>query len=148
MKNLKSSPFLLNLLLVCSVGLYCLVETVYRAVLPQVIFPRFDLPVMVALSVLALVVEAYLVRGWAGRNWVITICLGFLTFLVLPLCAGVVEGATALKTGLAGGAAFALTALCYTGILERIRSGGKAPLAPLGSGLALVLAAQILSGLL
>lgn len=148
MKNLKNTPFLLNLLLACVVGLYCLVEAIYRAVLPQVIFPKFDLPVMVALSVLALVIEAYLVKEAPRRNWIVTISLGVLTFLMVPLCAGVADAGTMVKTCLAGGATFAVTALCYTGILERIRSGGKAPLAPLGSGAVLVLAAQALAGLL
>lgn len=144
---MKKNPFLLNLLLACTVGVYCLVVAIYRLAAPQVVIPKLDLPVMVGLSLIALVIEAYL-RKEIKRNWIVTVCLGILTFLLLPLCAGVVDMSGVWKVGLGGGAAFAVAALCYTGITERMRSGGKAVLAPIGNALMLFLAAQALAGLL
>ena len=50
--------------------------------------------------------------------------------------------------GLAGAAVFGIACLLYTAALERIATGPRAPLAPVGTAFMLYLAGQCLSGLL
>lgn len=145
--KLKENPLKLNVLLAAVVGIGCLVLALGSALAPQAIMPRFDLTMMLGLSLAALTIDAY----WGPpcpRSWFWTIALGAATFTVLPWCAGVTGGVTVGVLGLAGGAVFAVSAVLYTAAMERTASGSKAPLAPAGIAFMLFLAGQCLNGLL
>lgn len=144
---MKRNPLKLNVILAAVVGIACLVLALGAALAPQAIMPRFDLVMMLALSLIALTIDAY----WGPdcpRSWFWTVVLGAATFTVLPWCAGVTGGVTVGVLGLSGGAVFAVAAVLYTAAMERNASGPKAPLAPVGAALMLFLAGQCLSGLL
>lgn len=144
---MKQNPLKLNVILAAVAGIACLVLALGSALAPNAIMPRFDLVMMLAVSLIALTIDAY----WGPtrpRDWFWTVALGAATFTVLPWCAGVTGGVTVGVLGLSGGAVFAVAAVLYTAAMERNASGPKAPLAPVGAALMLFLAGQCLSGLL
>lgn len=137
----------LNALLAAAVGVACLWLMVAGALAPMAILPKFDLTMMLGLSLIALTIEAY--WGPAQRYpWPVTVVLGGVTFALLPWCAGVAGGIPVWTLGLCGAAVFGVAALLYSSIRERIATGSAARLAPAGSALMLFLAGQCLIGLL
>lgn len=144
---MKQNPLKLNILLAAVVGIDCLVLALGSALAPQAIMPKFDLPMMLGLSLIALTIDAY----WGpacSRPWFWTAALGAATFTLLPWCAGVTGGVTVGVLGLCGGAVFAVAAVLYAAAMERISTGSRAPLAPVSTALMLFLAGQCLNGLL
>lgn len=144
---MKNNTLKLNVLLAAVVGIACLALAVAGAMAPMAILPKFDLTMMLGLSLIALAVEAY--WGPTPRYpWPVTVVLGGVTFALLPWCAGVAGAVPVWKLGLCGAAVFGVAALLYSSIRERIATGGVAWLAPVGSALMLFLAGQCLIGLL
>lgn len=147
---MKHNPLKRSALLAVVVGAACLALALAGALAPMAIRPKFDLVMVLGLSLVALTLDAYL--GAASRlSWpalLANTALGGLAFGLLPWCAGVAGTAPAWALGLAGAAVFGAASLLYTAALERIATGSKAPLAPAGTALMLFLAGQCLSGLL
>lgn len=146
---MKANPLKQSALLALVVGLSCLILAVAGALAPMAILPKLDLPAMLALSLIALTLDAY----WAPPKlcWpalLANTALGGVSFALLPWCAGTAGGTPVWVLGLAGAAVFGVTALLYTAAMERVATGPKAPLAPVGTALMLFLAGQCLSGLL
>ena len=109
--------------------------------------PELNVAVVTAVCLAALVVERYLAPG-ARRAWVPLILLGGVTLGLLPWCAGLVSAAQALELCLLGGAVFAVTAMLYTSMADRLSSGPVCRAAPVLSAFLLFLAGQCLTGLL
>ena len=144
---MKKNALKLNVLLAAAVGTACLVLMLAGALAPMAIRPRFDLTMMLGLSLTALTVEAY----WGPDPqypWPVTIVLGGVTFALLPWCAGVAGAAPVWTLGLCGGAVFGIATLLYSSIRERIATGSNPRLAPVCSAFLLFLAGQCLIGLL
>lgn len=147
---MKHNPLKRSALLAVVVGAACLALALAGALAPMAIRPKFDLVMILGLSLVALTLDAYL--GASSRlSWpalLANTALGGIAFGLLPWCAGVAGTAPAWALGLAGAAVFGVASLLYTAALERIATGSKAPLAPAGTALMLFLAGQCLSGLL
>lgn len=143
---MKKNALKLNVLLAAAVGVACLVLMLAETLAPMAIMPRFDLTMMLGLSLAALTVEAYWEPG-QRYPWPIATVLGGVTFALLPWCAGVAGAVPVWTLGLCGAAVFGIAALLYSSILERIASGSSPRLAPAGSALLLFLAGQFLIGL-
>lgn len=144
---MKNNALKLNVLLAAVVGAACLVLMLAGALAPMAIPPKFDLTMMLGLSLIALTIEAY----WGPARqypWPVTIVLGGVTFALLPWCAGVAGAVPVWKLGLCGAVIFGVAALLYSSIRERVATGPAARLAPAGSALMLFLAGQCLMGLL
>lgn len=144
---MKRNALKLNVLLAAAVGTACLALMLAGALAPMAILPKFDLTMMLALSLIALTVEAY----WGPvpqYPWPVTVALGGVTFALLPWCAGVAGAVPVWTLGLCGAAVFGIAALLYSSIQERIVTGPNPRLAPVGSALLLFLAGQCLMGLL
>lgn len=144
---MKHNTLKLNILLAAAVGIACLVLALAGTLAPMAILPKFDLTMMLGLSLTALTVEAY----WGPvpqYPWPVTVLLGGVTFALLPWCAGVTGAVPVWTMGLCGTAVFGVAALLYSSIRERIATGTAARLAPVGSALMLFLAGQCLIGLL
>ena len=144
---MKQNPLRLNVILAAVTGVVCLALSLGSVLAPNAIMPRFDLVMMLLVSLIALTIDAYWGAG-LPRSWFWTVALGAATFTLLPWCAGVTGGVTVGMLGLSGGAVFAVSAVLYTAAMERIATGPKAPLAPAGVALMLFLAGQCLSGLI
>ena len=117
----RNRSLLLNVILAAVVGLACLCVLLWRTFAPATVLPELNVPVVTALSLAALVVERYLAPG-ARRAWVPLILLG--------------------------GAVFAVTAMLYTSMADRLSSGPVCRAAPVLSAFLLFLAGQCLTGLL
>lgn len=146
---MKANPLKQSALLAVVVGLFCLVLALAGALAPMAILPKLDLPAMLALTLIALTLDAY----WSAPKlrWsalLANTALGGVSFALLPWCAGTAGTAPVWVLGLTGAAVYGVTALLYTAAMERIVTGPKAPLAPAGAALMLFLAGQCLSGLL
>lgn len=144
---MKENKYMLNTLLAAVVGLFLLVCIFVRTFAPAVILPKLDIPMMVLLSLAALVLNYYLAPK-AGRNYLWMVALSALTFGLLPYAAGMVTLTDAVLTGVAGCAAFLVTALLYTSIQDRLSTGPAAKAAPILSAFGLYLAVQCFAGVL
>lgn len=147
---MKHNPLKRSALLAIVVGVACLALTLVGALAPLAIRPKLDLVMILGLSLIALTLDAYL-GAPSQPSWpalLANTALGGITFGLLPWCAGVAGTVPVWVLGLAGAAVFGIASLLYSAALERIATGGKAPLAPAGTALMLYLAGQCLSGLL
>ena len=147
---MKHNPLKRSVALSVVVGLACLGLMLAGTLAPMAILPKLDPTMMLALSVTALAVDAY----WSPErklSWpalAANTVLGGAAFALLPWCAGVAGDVPVWVLGLAGAAVFGIACLLYTAALERIATGPRAPLAPVGTAFMLYLAGQCLSGLL
>lgn len=139
--------YLLNIILAAVVGLASLAALLYRVSLPAAILPVVSLPAVAALVLLALVLECYLTKKPARRDWAVTGLLGALTFGLLPFGAGLTVGGEAVRLAAVGGAAFLILTFLFTTLRERLVSGRAGPLAPLVTGGVLFLACQCFIGM-
>lgn len=144
MKKVKN---LRNILLVAVVFTVLAVKMVVQSFYPTVNFPALNIPNLVALSLLTLLLEAWLKPN--GENcWICNGTLAALTFALLPLAAGVTDVSDFWKPGLVGGVVFLLTSLAMDSVRDRISSGPPAKGALLATALGVYLASQCFTGIL
>lgn len=132
------------LVLVLTVAL--IAALMVKAFAPFAVLPHFTIPNMVLFSLLALLLDHYLVQGEKTIDAVI-ILVGAAAFGLLPFAAGFVTAAAILRLVVVGGLVFTLTAWLFGQLQERF-CGKSARLAPLFSALGLYLAAQCFSGMI
>ena len=144
---MKNKTYLLNTFLAAVVAIYLLVCLFVRAFFPAVILPKANIPNLVLLSLVALVLEHYLVPG-AKRCYICIPVFAALTFGLLPFAACFVGGKEALKLALVGGAVFTVTTWLFTTIQERLATGPAAKAAAIFSAVSLYLASQCFMGIL
>lgn len=144
---MNKKPFVLNILLVIVVAVTCAAGVLLRAFSPAAVLPRVSLPLLVLLSLVALVLERYLAPG-SERRWAVIIPLGGATFGLLPWCAGLDTGLPVWMLLLVGTVVFGVTAAAYGAIERRMAGVSGARLAPVAHALGLYLASQGLVGLL
>ncbi len=143
---MKKNMYLLNTLLAAVVGLYLLACVITRAFFPAVILPKWSIPMLVLLGLVALVLDHYL-AGDAKRCYICIPLLSALTFGLLPWAAGLASPMDALKLGLLGAVTFTVTAWLFTAIQERLSTGPAAKASALFSAVSLYLAAQCFMGI-
>ena len=134
-----------NIALTGVVGLALAVCVVIRTMAPMAVLPKLDIPNMVLLSLAALVLGHYCKAE--TRISVPAVIFAGLTFAILPLAAGFAAGMEAVKLGVVGCVVYAVTALLFDSIQDRLSSGPVAKAAPLFSAVGLYLAAQCFSGM-
>ena len=153
---MKAVSFKLNTVLAAVVGLTCLLLVLLRTFAPEVLLPELDVPNLVAVCVIALVVDCYI--DWKKpvpeRSWVMTAVFAALTFWLLPWASGLTAGAgDALRIGAIGGVFFLALAFAFTGIRQKISSGPAgtgwlAFVSPAAAGAVLYLAFQSFAAVL
>lgn len=144
---MKKSVLTLPLTLTALVTLWLAAVVILRAFLPQLIFPRWDIPTMSVLCLAALLAETYL-SPKARHRYVWLIALGAVDFGLLPTVAGFVLWQRGLIMAAVGAALLAGLAAVFSSIRHRLASGPKAPLAPVACALCLYLAMQAFRGVL
>ena len=133
--------FLRNTLLSAVWGLALAGAVLCRAFRPAVILPSPDVPLLLAVSLLALSAERYLAPPVPQARLLPALLAGA-TFGLLPLCGGLTDGTMAIRLALIGGTVFAVTALLFDSICERLASGPKTKTAPAVAAFVLFLAGQ------
>lgn len=144
---MKQNQYLLNVLLTAVLGAVMLVALLVNTFAPTLPLPRLDIPAMTLLSLIALLLEAFVVPG-AERSYIWSFVLAGIAFALLPWAARMTAGMEVLKYALAGGAVFTLATWLFTSALERISSGRGGTWAIVVSAAILYLASQGFSGIL
>jgi len=144
---MNKKTYLLNTLLAAVLGIYLVAAIVVRTFFPVIILPKYNLPNMVLICLVALVLDHYLVPD-AKRCYICIPVFGALTFGLLPFAACFVSGLEALKLGVIGGVLFTVVTWLFTTIQERLSSGPAAKASAFFSAVSLYMAAQCLMGIL
>lgn len=138
--------YMLNTLLAGVFTAALLVMVIARAICPILVMPGFDVPNLVLISLIALLLDHYLVKD-APRCYICIPVFAFLTIALLPLAAGFIQPFEVLGIGIKGCITFTVTTWLFTSMADRISTGPQAKLAPIMSALGLYLASQIFMGM-
>ena len=144
---MKNNKYLLNTILAVVVFIACAAAMIVRVCAPAAIIPPLNIPNMVALSVIALLLEHFLTRG-NPRCYICIPVFGAITFGILPLMAGFACQHTFWKYGLVGGVVFTITTFLFTSAQDRLLTGPKAKAAMVITALGIYLAAQCFAGII
>lgn len=138
--------YLLNTFLAAVFTLALLAMVIARAICPVLVFPGFGIPNLVLISLIALLLDHYIVKD-AKRCYICIPVFAFLTFALLPYLAGFAPGAEILSLGIKGCVTFTVTTWLFTSMADRISTGPEAKLAPVVSAVGLYLASQCFMGM-
>ena len=138
--------YILNTFLTVVLGVYLLGAVITRTFFPLVILPEASVPNMVLISLIALVLEHYLVPG-ADRCYICIPVFSAISFGLLPYAAAFVAPAEAMKLALVGSAVFTATTWMFTSIQDRLSSGPAAKASAFFSAVSLYMAAQCFAGM-
>lgn len=138
--------YLLNTIATVVFTLTLLAMILLRAACPVLVMPGFGVPNLVLISLVALLLDHYLVRN-APRCYICIPVFSFLTFGILPYLAGFAEQSEILSLGLTGCVVFTVTVWLFTSMTDRLSSGPAAKAAPFLSALGLYLASQVFMGM-
>lgn len=143
---MKNKTYILNTLLAVVLGIYLLAAMIVRTFCPQIILPKANIPNLVLLSLIALVIEHYLVPG-AKRCYICIPAFSAVTFGLLPYAAAFAAPLEALKLAAVGAVVFTATTWLFTTIQERLSSGPAAKASAFFSAVSLYMAAQCFIGM-
>ena len=138
--------YMLNTFLAAVSTVALLAMLIARAVCPVLVFPGFGVPNLVLISLVALLLDHYIVKD-PERCYICIPVFAFLTFAILPLAAGIIDPANALMLGFKGCIVFTATTWLFTSMADRISTGPEAKLAPVMSAFGLYLASQCFMGM-
>lgn len=144
---MKKNHYFLNSALAVVLGIACVAAVLVRAFIPASLIPHLDIPNMVAISLVALLIDHYVAKD-AKRCYICIPVFSAITFGLLPLCAGFASALEALKLAVLGGVVFTATTWLYTSLQDRLSSGPAAKLAPFFSAVGLYLAMQCFAGII
>ena len=143
---MKQNHYFLNTILAVVLGIACVIAVLVRTFTPAALIPHLDIPNVVALSLVALLIDHYAAKD-AKRCYICIPVFSAITFGLLPFCAGFASGLEALKLAVLGGVVFTATTWLFTSVQDRLSSGPAAKLAPFLSAAGLYLAAQCFVGI-
>ena len=143
---MKNKTYTLNTVLTAVLTAVLAVMVVLRTVSPQLILMQFDIVSISGISLVALVLDHYLVPN-AKRCYVCIPLFAALSFGILPFAAGMVAVKYLLGLALTGAVVFTVCTFVFTSIQDRLSSGPAAKLAPIMSALGIWLAVQAFAGI-
>ena len=144
---MKNNKYLLSTILAAVVFIACAAALLVRVWLPAAIIPELNIPNMVALSVIALLLEHFLTKG-NPRCYICIPVFGALVFGILPLFAGFACQHDLWKYGLVGSVVFTVTTFLFTSAQDRLLTGPKAKAAIVITALGIWLASQCFAGII
>ena len=139
--------YMLNTFLAAVFTAVQLILVFARAMCPVLIFPGFGVPNLVLISLIALLLDHYIVKD-APRCYICIPVFSVITFGILPLMAGFACQHDFWKYGLVGGVVFTVTTFLFTSAQDRLLTGPKAKAALVVCSLGIYLAAQCFAGIL
>ena len=143
---MKDNKYMLNTFLAVVLGLILLAMVVTRTFFPAVILPKADIPNLVLVSLIALVLDHYLVPG-AKRCYICIPVFSAVTFGLLSFVSAYAALGQALELALAGGIVFTATTWVFSAIQERLSSGPAAKASGFFSAVSLYMAVQCFVGI-
>ena len=144
---MKKNPYFLNTILAIVVFVACAIALLVRVRFPAAVIPALNIPNMVLLSVIALLLEHFLVP-FNPRCYICIPVFSAITFGILPLMAGFACQHDFWKYGLVGGVVFTVTTFLFTSMTDRLLTGPKAKAALVVCSLGIWLAAQCFAGII
>ena len=141
---MKKSTMMVNTLLPVVLGVGLLVGMVWRTCMPFVVLPKLDVIAMVGITLIALVLEYYMV-GNVKRSWVPQIVLAAVTFGGLGMAAGVVG--VGVNTFLVGAVVFAVLTYVFDSMVSRLEVTTNKKCAVIPTAFVLYLACQCFMGM-
>lgn len=143
---MKSRDYMLTTVLAVVVGIALIGAFLLETFIPTIVLPGLNLSVVVALSLVALVLDYFLAPG-AKRCYICIPVFSAVIFGLLPWIAGFVPAAEVWKTALAGCVVFTIATFLFTSMCSRISSGPASKAAPVISALGLYFAVQCFAGI-
>ena len=143
---MKDNKYMLNTFLAVVLGLILLAMVVTRTFFPAVILPKADIPNLVLVSLVALVLDHYLVPG-AKRCYICIPVFSAVTFGLLSFVSAYATLGQALELALVGGIVFTATTWVFSAIQERLSSGPAAKASGFFSAVSLYMAVQCFVGI-
>lgn len=144
---MKNNKYLLSTILAVIVFAVCAIALLVRVWIPAAVIPPLNIPNMVALSVIALLIEHILTKG-NPRCYLCIPLFGALVFGILPLMAGFACQHDFWKYGLVGAVVFTATTFLFTSAQERLLTGPKADAAMVITAIGIWLASQCFAGII
>lgn len=141
---MKKNTMLVNTLLAVVLGAGLLVGVVWRTFMPYVVLPELDAIAMVAITLIALVLEYYIL-GKQERNWAVQILLGTVTFGGLAFAAGLPYAG--IKTFIVGAVVFAVITFLFDSMVCRLEVTTEKKCAVIPTAFVLFLACQCFMGM-
>ena len=144
---MKNKTYILNTFLTAVLGVYLLAAVVVRTFCPQIILPKANIPNLVLISLIALVLEHYLVPE-AKRCYICVFVFAVVSFGILPYAAAFAAPMEAVKLAVVGGVVFTVTTWLFTTIQDRLSSGPAAKASAFFSAVSLYMASQCFIGMI
>lgn len=144
---MKNNKYLLNTILAIVLFVACAIGLLIRVWNPAGVLPVLNIPGMVAISVIALLLEHFLTKG-NPRCYICIPVFSAITFGILPLVAGFACEHTFWKFGLVGGVVFTVTTFLFTSAQDRLLTGPKAKAAIVVTAIGIWLASQCFAGII
>ena len=138
---------LFGLILAVTTGVSLLATMLVRAFLPNFILPRFDGMAILALSLIALILDSYIAKDGKRIYWFIPVCSA-LVFGIFPWVACFLPYVDAIKFGVLGAVISTVATFVFDIIKNRLSVTPATKIAPLISGFGIYLAAQCLIGII
>ena len=138
--------YMLSTFLAFVFTLALLAMVIARALCPVLVFPGFGVPNLVLISLIALLLDHYIVKS-APRCYICIPVFAFLTFAILPFVAGFIQPFEILGLGIRGAVTFTVTTWLFSSMADRIATGPQAKFAPIMSAFGLYLASQCFMGM-
>ncbi len=139
---------LFGLFLAVVTGVSLLAAMLIRAFLPHIILPAFDGMAILALSLIALVLDSYVAKDRKRIYWFTPLCSA-LIFGIFPWVACFLTYIDAIKFAILGAVISTIVTFVFDVIKSRLSVTPRATIvAPLISGFGIYLAAQCLMGII
>ena len=139
---------LFGLILAVITGVSLLATMLVRAFLPNFILPNFNGMAILVMSLIALVLDSYIVKDRKRLYWFVPLCSA-LIFGIFPWVACFLTYIDAIKFGVLGAVISTVATFVFDVIKSRLSVTPHATIvAPLISGFGIYLAAQCLVGII
>lgn len=140
-----NKKYTLNTVLPVVLGIYLLITVIVRTFWPRMILPVLDIPMLTAISLVALLIDHYLAPD-APRCYICIPVFAAVTFGLLGF--GALLGiAAAAELAVKGTIVFTACTWLFTSMVDRMSTGPAVKAAPFVNALGLYLAVQCLMGM-
>lgn len=144
---MKKNTYILNTFLAAIFSVYLLICILIRTFAPQIILPKANIPNLVLVSLVALVLDHYLIPD-AKRCYICIPVFSAVTFGLLPYAAAFTTPVESLRLALIGSVVFTVTTWLFSTIQERLSSGPAAKASAFFSAVSLYMASQCFIGMI
>ena len=141
---MKNRTTILNSALAAVLGIALLVSVLVKTMCPQMILPKYNIPYIAAISLVALVITSFI--HTEEGCLVCEAILAGITFGVMPWAAGVITASAIFKYALGGAIVFAILNEMFQAMAKKMDLAGASKAAVIPASFVLYLACQCFAG--